>query len=120
MPTNPTPFALLHQLQRDRRPFERVEVRKLPLDRHGVYAIWEPPEYAGSDAKCAYVGMSITCVRRRLLDHINNETNPALRNHLRDFRDHVTFTVVFTDGDPETRDLERHAIDSLEPVCNRL
>ena len=117
--TNPSPFALLIQLQRNSKPFTRAVVRALPRDRQGVYAIWEPSEFGETTDKCAYVGMSTTCIRARLLSHINDETNPELRYHLRDFRDHVTFTVVFTNGDAETRALERHAITTWNPPTNR-
>ena len=119
MPANPTPFALLLQLQRNPRPFTRAQVQQLPPNRQGVYAISEPPEFGESPDTCAYVGMATTCIRRRLLDHINDETNPDLRYHLQDFRDHLTFTIVFTTGDAETRALERHAIDTWQPPTNR-
>ena len=119
MDSNPTPFALLLQLQRNPRPFTRAQVQQLPRDRQGVYAIWEPPELGQSSDTCTYVGMSTTCIRRRLLDHISDETNPQLRHHLQDFRDHLTFTIVFTTGDTQTRALERHAINTWQPPTNR-
>ena len=68
-----TPLGLKYQLERERRPFQRGELRQLETNRTGVYALWLPN---GGPDECLYVGMSDTCVRRRLLQHLNNETNP--------------------------------------------
>ena len=119
MTLNPSPFGLLVRLRRGLRPFVRAQVRELERDRMGVYAIWEPAEYGDDGATCSYVGMSLTCVRRRLLDHLSDEVNPELRYRLQDFRDHVSFSVVFTEGDAETRALESYAIREWEPAANR-
>ena len=53
-----------------------------------------------------YIGMSTTCVRRRLLEHLANEANPELRRQLRMFPDLVEFSVTFTESEEETRELE--------------
>ena len=95
------------------------QLQQLPRDIQGIYITWEPPEFGESSDTCAYVSMSTTCIRRRRLDHINDETNPDLRYHLQDFRYHTTFTVVFTTGEAETRALERHAINTWNPPTNR-
>ena len=73
-----TSFATRYQLEQNRRPFKRKEVRELPIDRYGVYALWIPGEIEEAYT-CLYVGLSITCVRRRLLDHLSYEENPELR-----------------------------------------
>ena len=108
-------FTLQYQLERDHRPFTREEVRRLPSDRRGVYALWLP---AGETAECLYVGISTTCIRRRLLDHLSNETNPELRRQLRLFRDDVLFTAAFTQTDAQTRRLEAALISHWQPQCN--
>ena len=61
-----TPFAAKYQLERDLRPFTREEVRRLPRDRPGLYALWLAAETEGGHERL-YLGMSTTCVRRRLL-----------------------------------------------------
>ena len=113
-----TPFAAKYQLERDLRPFTREEVRRLPRDRPGLYALWLAAETEGGHERL-YLGMSTTCVRRRLLDHLNNETNPELRRELRLFRDRVEFSTAFTTGERETRDLESSLIRDWQPETNR-
>ncbi len=113
-----TPFAAKYQLERDLRPFTREEVRRLPRDRPGLYALWLAAETEGGHERL-YLGMSTTCVRRRLLDHLNNETNPELRRELRMFRDRVEFSAAFTTGERETRDLESSLIRDWQPETNR-
>ena len=49
-----TPLGLKYQLERQRHPFNREEVRQLERDRSGVYALWLP----GEPSECVYVGMS--------------------------------------------------------------
>ena len=71
-------FALQYRLDHERQPFQRDTVRRLPKGRAGVYAFWLAAGTAGAH-ECLYVGMSETCVRTRLLQHITNETNPGLR-----------------------------------------
>ena len=113
-----TPFALKYQLERNIVPFNRDEVRGLPRARLGVYALWLP---TGQKAayECLYVGMSETCMRRRLLQHLSNETNPRLRDQLRMFREIVLFSVAFTDGEKQTRALEALIIRDWQPGTNR-
>ena len=113
-----TPFAAKYQLERELRPFTREEVRRLPRDRYGLYALWLAAETEGGHERL-YLGMSTTCVRRRLLDHLNNETNPELRRELRLFRDRVEFSTTFTIGERETRDLETSLIRDWQPETNR-
>ena len=112
-----TLFSLKYSLERDFRPFTRREVRTLPKDRLGVYAFWL---IAGEDEihACLYVGISTTCARRRLLDHLNNETNAELRRQFRMFSDAVRFTVAFTTSGEETRELEAALIRDWQPECN--
>ena len=113
-----TSFATRYQLERNRRPFKRRQVRELPKDRYGVYALWIPGEI--DDAyTCLYIGLSVTCVRRRLLDHLSYEENPELRQQLRMFEDLVTFSVAFTENEAETNLLETSVIQDLQPLTNR-
>ena len=111
-----TPLGLKYQLERDRRPFQRSELRQLETNRTGVYALWLP--YGGPD-ECLYVGMSDTCVRRRLLQHLNNETNPELRELLRLYRNTVEFSIALTGNEDETLSLEDEIIKAWRPATNR-
>lgn len=113
-----TPFGLKYQLERDLRPFNSDEIRRLPKDSTGVYALWLPTGTRGAH-DCLYVGMSEACVRRRLLQHLSNETNPGLRRQLRLFRDLVQFSVAFTKGRAETLELETAVIRDWRPETNR-
>ncbi|MCY4113253.1 MAG: hypothetical protein OXG33_04840 [Chloroflexi bacterium] len=113
-----TPFAAKYRLERELRPFTRDEVRRLPRDRSGLYALWLAAETEGGHERL-YLGMSTTCVRRRLLDHLSNETNPELRRELRLFGDRVEFSAVFTTGDRETRELESALLRDWRPDTNR-
>ena len=113
-----TSFATRYQLERNNRPFKRKEVRKLPIDRCGVYALWIPGEIEEIHT-CLYVGLSITCVRRRLLDHLTYEENPELRKYLQMFVDIVTFSVAFTKNETETHLLETSVIQEWQPLTNR-
>ena len=113
-----TPFGLKYQLERDLRLFNRDDVGRLPRHRTGVYALWLPMEY-GSRHDCIYVGMSEACVRQRLLQHLQNETNPELLRQLRLFRDIVMFSLAFTQGRKETLNLETTVIQSWQPTTNR-
>ena len=111
-------LALQYRLDRERHPFQRYDVHRLPKGRAGVYAFWLPAGTAGAH-DCLYVGMSETCVRTRLLQHITNETNPGLRRELAMFRDVVLFSVAFTRDSSETRDLESAVIRGWQPRTNR-
>ncbi len=113
-----TPFSLKYRLERERRPFEREEVRRLPRERPGVYALWLPAGEEGA-YDCLYVGKSETCVRRRLLQHLSNETNPELRLQLRMFRDIALFSAAFTASVEETDALETAVIRAWQPETNR-
>ena len=111
-----TPLGLKYQLERERRPFNGGELRQLETNRTGVYALWLP---GGGPDECLYVGMSDTCIRRRLLQHLNNETNPELRDLLRLYRDTVKFSTAFTGTEDETLALEDDIIKAWKPVTNR-
>ena len=112
-----TLFSLKYSLEREFRPFTREEVKTLPKDRNGVYAFWV---IMGEDEihACLYVGISETCLRRRLLSHLSNETNLELRRQFRIFGDSVRFTFAFTTSDHATRKLEASLIRDWQPECN--
>ena len=113
-----TPFGLKYRLEKEVHPFNREQVASLPKDRTGVYALWIPNEI--EDAyDCLYVGISTTCIRRRLLQHISSEANPKLGRQLRMFRDIVRFSVAFTEGRQETVALETAVIRDWQPETNR-
>ena len=111
-----TPLGMKYQLERQCHPFNREEVRQLKRDLRGVYALWLP---SGGLDECLYVGMSQTCVRRRLLQHLSNETNPQLREQLSLFRDIVEFATAFTGNEDETLALEGDIIRAWRPQTNR-
>ncbi len=111
-----TPFALKYRLQRQRHPYCREQVQRLPSNRCGVYALWLPAA-VGND--CLYVGKSETCVRGRLLQHLRDEPNPKLRLELRIFRALVEFSVAFTATAEETDALETAVIRDWQPKTNR-
>lgn len=113
-----SPFALKYQLERNLRPFCEDEVRELPENRTGLYTLWLPSE-TGYGYEYLYVGMSRTCVQRRLLEHLQNETNPELRRQLHLFRDIVMFSAAFTRSWEETRPLEKRIIADWRPFTNR-
>ncbi len=116
--TYTTPFSAKYRLERDRQPFTREAVLQLPKDRCGLYALWLPTGVKEAPERL-YIGVSTTCVRRRLLQHLSNEDNPELRKELRMFPDLVQFSVVFTEGRQETLDLETTLIRELQPETNR-
>ena len=109
------PFALKYQLERQLRPFRSDEVRRLPVDKRGVYALWLP---SGDFPECLYVGISTTCVRQRLLSHLYKETNDELRRELKMFGDDVQFSVALTGDDAQTRKLEARVVSDWQPRCN--
>ena len=109
-------FAKKYQLERTLRPFNRAEVQRLPKGRCGLYALWLPTADA---PERLYIGMSTTCVRRRLLEHLANEANPALCRQLSLFADLVAFSVTFTENERETRELEAALIRAWQPETNR-
>ena len=112
-----TVFGAKYRLQRGLRPFVRDEVLRLPADRCGVYALWEP---FGDDYVCLYVGKSEACIRRRLLSHLSDETNPELRRRMRMFEEMLEFGVAYTESVEETDALETEVIHAWKPVCNRV
>ena len=116
-----TPFTARYQLQRNLRAFTRQEVRRLERERLGLYALWLPG--ASKDApECLYVGMSATCVRRRLLDHLADEQNPELAREFRLFGGaptRISFSVAYTETEVETRSLEAAVIADWSPRTNR-
>ena len=114
-----TPFALKYRLQRERIPYTELQLRQLPLNKTGVYALWLPSEIPGAP-DCLYVGKSETCIRRRLRDHLkSDEPNPILRTELRNNRDIVQFAVAYTANVQETDALETHVIRDWDPPANR-
>lgn len=112
-------FALKYSLERDFLPFTREEVRKLPKDRIGVYAFWLVDD-DDEIQSCLYVGISKTCMRRRLRSHLFNETNSELRHQFELFSDVVRFTFAFTDSPEQTRELEAALVRAWQPECNTL
>ena len=112
-----TAFTLKYQLQQ-RRPYTREEVRNLPSDRCGLYALWLT-NYAPEATECLYVGKSETSIRERLLSHLSSETNPSLRRELHLFRDRVEFSVAYTANAAETDSLETEVIRDWQPMTNR-
>ena len=120
MPNTPytNPFSAKYRLERERQPFIREVVRQLPKDRCGLYALWLP---TGTDdaPERLYIGVSTTCIRRRLLQHLSDEDNPKLRRELRMFHALVQFSVVFTEGREETLALETTLIQEMQPETNR-
>ena len=116
--TESSPFALKYQLEQNLLPFSEDEVRELPEDRTGLYTLWLPSE-TGGGYEYIYVGMSSICLRRRLLQHLQRETNPELRRQIQLFRDIVAFSVAFTRSREETRPLEKRIIADWRPFTNR-
>ena len=118
--SNPTPFALQHQLRnRERRPYNMHELRQLPPNRTGIYAIWQPSPHLPDTVQCVYVGMSAACIRTRLAQHLKDDPNEPLRHIMQDLADHVTFTYVLTHGAEATRRLEAATIKAWNPTANR-
>ena len=113
-----TPFGLKYRLEQTLCHFNKDEVQCLPRQRTGVYALWLPVEVEGG-YESIYVGMSEVCVRQRLLQHLQNETNLKLLRQLRLFRDVVMFSAAFTHGREETLALETAVIQEWQPSTNR-
>lgn len=118
-----TPLGMRYRLRRNHRPYTAEEVRALPRNRTGVYAIWLPSgdKNAPLSAKeCVYVGKSETCIRRRLLDHLRPaEPNPELRRLLSYLLPLAKFSVAYTAYAAETDALETAAVQDLRPTANR-
>lgn len=94
-------------------PFTREEVRRVPIDQGGVYAIWLPPN------DCLYVGMSEDRIGARLMDHLRNETNPGLRSDLALFPAAARFSAAYPLALEEIRALEAALIRDWKPRHNR-
>ena len=114
-----TVFAVMYKLERNLRPYTRQEVRRLPKGQSGVYAIWLPSRLKDAP-QCLYVGISWTCVRRRLLDHLtNDEPNPGLLTDLRLFRDTVLFSTAIMPVDREILEpLESAIVSKWQTATN--
>ena len=113
-------FTVKHQLQNNMQPYNRDQVRKLPENLTGLYAIWLP-DGAPDANEPLYVGMSDTCIRTRLLQHLSREeTNLELRAELRMFRDSVRFSFVCIGGREEIFAFERAVTKSFQPNTNRM
>ena len=113
-----SPFALKYQLEQSLRTYNREELQKLEWNRIGLYVIWVPAE-AGGGYQYIYTGMSRSCLRRRLREHLGKEKNPELRRDLNLFRDVAMFSVAYTQSREETRPLEKHVIADWQPLTNR-
>ena len=111
-----TPLGLKYQLENQRIPFNADELRDFAWRQTGVYALWLPD---GGHDECLYVGISDTCLRRRLREHLNHETNPKLRKLLRLYKDSVEFSIALTGNEDEILDLEDEIIKAWRPVTNR-
>ncbi len=110
-----TPFQAKYRLERSIRPFDVDAVRGMEPDSRGLYALWLP---AGS-LECLYVGVSATCVRRRLLSHLYSEANPCLRREMQLFGDGIGFSVALCGEDTPIFELEASLIREWQPLCNR-
>ena len=118
-------YALEYRLRGGRRAFSEEEARRLPKDRYGIYALWLPAAAMGYD--CVYVGMSETCVRSRLLDHLGNtdrRLNPCLYEkigrHGLFSGDVAEFSCVLLERRESVRKLESALIREWQPECNRI
>ena len=111
-------FNIKYQLEQVRVPFTRERVSHLPRNRCGLYAIWLPTGYE-DEYERLYAGLSKTCVRRRLLEHLSDEKNPKLRQHLRIFGELIHFSVAFIEDPEQTHALETELIRDYKPQTNR-
>ncbi len=114
----PGPASLLsvkHRLRQESalKPFTPAEVRRVPKDEGGVYALWLP------SGECLYVGMSEDRIRARLMDHLRNETNPGLLRDLRMFSNAVAFSAVHPLAPEDIRYLEERLIRDWNPRHNQ-
>ena len=114
MSDRPTFHTARRMLQLERAPYNRPNVRRMPEDGFGVYAIWV------GYYDCLYIGKSEVSVKERLLFHLSaQEDNPCLRNELRSTRDYAEFSMCLTDSAEWADLLETHLIQDLQPRCNR-
>ncbi len=113
-------FNIKYQLEQKRESFTREAVLQLPKGRCGLYALWLLTNDGEERAyERLYAGVSTTCVRRRLLQHLSDEKNPELRNQLRMFGEWVHFSVTFTEDREQTLALETQLIREWQPETNR-
>lgn len=108
-----TPFILKYRLEMEHWPYRKEEVQQLERGRSGVYALWMPY------GECLYVGKSETCLRRRLLQHLQRETNPILSREFYLFGNSIEFSYAFTGSREETDALETAIIRDWQPRTNR-
>ena len=111
-------FNIQYQLEQKRIPLTREAISSLPRDRCGLYAIWLPTGDEG-DYERLYAGISKTCVRRRLGEHLSDEQNPELRQNIHMFGELIHFSVVFTEDPEHTLELETQLIRNWQPETNR-
>ena len=116
-PVNTSIFHIQYQLEQRRIPLTRNAVLQLPKWRCGLYALWLPDDIGGYQR--LYAGVSTTCLRRRLLQHLSDEQNPELRIQLRTFGELIHFSVVFTEDPEQTLALETELIRTWQPETNR-
>ena len=116
-PIKPSLFHVQYQLEQRRVPFTRDAVSQLPKGRCGLYALWIADDIGGYQR--LYAGVSTTCIRRRLRQHLSDEQNPELRIQLRTFGELIHFSVVFTEDPEQTVALETELIRAWRPETNR-
>ena len=111
-------WAVQYRLKRSRLPLDTSTVRQhVAADMPGIYAIWVPT-FAVDEFRCAYVGMSATDIRNRLLAHLRDAHNDQLHRDLRHFKGLATFSFQYTKNGKEAKLLESAMIQRLEPECN--
>ena len=111
-------FNIKYQLEQKRVPFTRKNVLCLPRNRCGLYAIWLPTGDDGGYERL-YAGVSKTCVRRRLRDHLSDEKNSELRKNIHVFGELIHFSVVFTEDPEHILELETELVRDWQPETNR-
>ena len=111
-------FNIQYQLEQKRIPLTREAISSLPRNRCGLYAIWLPTGDKG-DYERLYAGISKTCVRRRLGEHLSDEQNPELRKNIHMFGELIHFSVVFTEDPEHILELETQLIRNWQPETNR-
>lgn len=111
----PSYHTALHMLETERQPYKGGEVRKLPVDGPGVYAIWCGPY------ECLYIGKSAIgeSVKTRLGNHLSQqEPNPDLKRELHLCRDRAEFSICLTDSTEWATELEDRLIKHYQPKTN--
>ena len=111
-------FALNYQLEQDLQPSNREEVLKLEQRRMGLCVIWVPVEVGGG-YEYIYAGMSRTCLRQRLSQHLSrSERNVQLRIEIELFQAAVMFSVDQR-GNPATGEGHHRRLEAVHepPRC---